>query len=82
MKKDYEKWPGGKDSWGDYGKSYKNHDDKKWGYGYGKHDDWKDPDCDPPVATPEPATMLLLGSTLTVAGWYARRRRLQPQQRS
>ncbi len=76
MKKDYEKWPGGKDSWGDYGKSYKDHDDKKWGHGYGKHDDWKDPDCDPPVATPEPATMLLLGSTLTVAGWYARRRRL------
>lgn len=75
VKKDYEKWPDGKDKWGDYSKNYKDHDDKKWSHGYGKHDDWKDPDCDPPVATPEPATMLLLGSTLAAAGVYARRRK-------
>ena len=69
VKKDYEKWPDG-NGWGDYGKKYKEQDEKKWGYGYGK-----DPDCDPPVATPEPATMLLLGSALAAAGLYARRRR-------
>ena len=66
VKKDYEKWPDDKGGWGD---------DKKWGYGYGKHDYGKDPDCDPPVATPEPATLLLLGSSLAAAGAYARRRR-------
>jgi hypothetical protein len=75
VKKDYEKWPDGKDGGGDYTKKYKDNDEKKWGYGYGKHDNWKDPDCDPPVATPEPATMLLLGSSLAAAGVYARRSR-------
>ena len=61
-------------SW--WGKLEKHHDYggyefKKWGKGYGK----EDPDCDPPVSTPEPATLLLLGSTLAGFGVYARRRR-------
>jgi len=33
------------------------------------------PDPDPPLATPEPMTMGLLGFSLTAAGWYAARRR-------
>jgi hypothetical protein len=85
--KDYSKDYGGKDYGGkdygdgkgyggkDYGKGYKDHDGhhgKKCGYGYGYGK--KDPDCDPPVATPEPTTLLLLGSTLAGFGLYASRR--------
>jgi hypothetical protein len=53
---------------------YKGHDGYdfvKWGKGYGKDD----PDCDPPVSSPEPGTLLLLGSTFAGLGVYARRRR-------
>lgn len=52
-------------------KEYGGHDFKKWGKGHGEYD----PDCDPPVASPEPATLLLLGSTLAGVGVYSRRRR-------
>ena len=52
-------------------KDYDGHEFVKWGKGY-----WKDdPDCDPPVSSPEPGTLLLLGSTLAGVGVYARRRR-------
>jgi hypothetical protein len=51
-------------------KGYGGHDFVKWGKGYGTYD----PDCDPPVSTPEPGTLLLLGSTLAGLGVYARRR--------
>lgn len=66
-------WGGvGKDWWGKSTKyhAYGGHDSKKCGKKYGK-----DPDCDPPVAIPEPGTLLLLGSTLAGLGMYARRRR-------
>jgi hypothetical protein len=52
-------------------KEYDGHDFKQWGKGPGKYD----PDCDPPVATPEPGTLLLLGSSLAGVGVYVRRRR-------
>ena len=69
-KKDYDL---DKNWWGklEKHKEYDGHDFKKWGNGHGQYD----PDCDPPVATPEPATLLLLGSTLAGVGAYARRRR-------
>ena len=68
-----------KDGWGE-------HEPKKdwFTWGYGKEDEkwgagmhWgKDPDCDPPMAqTPEPGTLLLLGSSLAAAGVAWRRRR-------
>ncbi len=59
-----------KSGW-DKHKGYDGHDFVKWGKGYGKDD----PDCDPPVSTPEPGTLLLLGSTLAGLGVYVRRRR-------
>jgi hypothetical protein len=34
-----------------------------------------DPSTDPPVATPEPVTVGLVGFSLTFAGWYASKRR-------
>lgn len=40
-------------------------DNKKW---------FKDPDCDPPTATPEPATLLLVGTSLAGLGFVSRRR--------
>ena len=56
--------------------------DKEWkGYGYHfkkkkkKDHDGCYGDCDPPVATPEPATLLLLGSSLAGLGVYVQRRR-------
>jgi hypothetical protein len=52
-------------------KEYDGHDLKKWAKGSGQYD----PDCDPPVASPEPATLLLLGATLAGVGVYSRRRR-------
>jgi len=88
-KNDYEKWhPDAKklsfldsrwhhldkDWWGGL-KKLKDHDGhgfKKWSKGHDKYD----PDCDPPVSTPEPGTLLLLGSTL--AGVVYARRRRQP----
>jgi hypothetical protein len=53
-------------------RDYDGHEFVKWGKGHGNYD----PDCDPPVSTPEPATLLLLGSTLAGFGVYPRRRRL------
>ena len=69
-KKDYDL---DKNWWGklEKHKEYDGHDFKKWGKGHGQYD----PDCDPPVASPEPATLLLLGSTLAGVGVYSRRRR-------
>ncbi len=48
---------------------------RREGMGGGK--DWgKDPHCDPPMTrTPEPSTLLLLGSSLAAAGVAWRRRR-------
>ena len=62
-----------KNRWGklEKDKEYDSHDYQKWGKGSGQYD----PDCDPPVASPEPATLLLLGSTLAGVGVYSRRRR-------
>jgi hypothetical protein len=59
-----------KNRWGKH-KEYDGHNFKTWGKGPGQYD----PDCDPPVASPEPATLLLLGSTLAGVGVYSRRRR-------
>jgi hypothetical protein len=56
-----------------YVNKYDDDHEKKWGKGYEK---W-DPDCDPPVSTPEPATLLLFGSMLAGLGaarrWRGRR---------
>lgn len=56
-------------------KDYNGHDFVKSGNGHGTYG----PDCDPPVSTPEPGTLLVLGSTLAGLGVYARRRRVQPE---
>lgn len=62
LKKDWFAWGFGKEheKWG--------HDkDRGWG---------KDPDCDPPLShSPEPGTVLLLGSSFAAAGLAWRRRR-------
>ena len=58
-----------------YGKEHeKRGHDKDWRWG-------KDPDCDPPMThTPEPGTLLLLGSSLAAAGvaWRKRPRAMEP----
>jgi hypothetical protein len=71
-------WGGSDKYWGDdlkkikdykYLKSYKYDDGyqgKKCGYYQ---------DCDPPVAVPEPTSLLLIGSTLVGVGMYTRHRR-------
>ena len=56
--------------YGTYDKKDKDDDGySKCGYEYGK-----DKDCEPPVAVPEPATLLLVGSTLVGLAVYASRR--------
>jgi PEP-CTERM motif len=82
---DFKKW----DSKWDYRPRHGDFD-KEWlweskhfkkGYGYHfkkkkkKDHDGCYGDCDPPVATPEPATLILLGSSLAGLGVYAQRRR-------
>ena len=62
-----------KDGWEEHDKW--GHD-KDWDWGWGK-----DPDCDPPMThTPEPGTLLLLGSSLAAAGvaWRKRPRAMEP----
>jgi hypothetical protein len=78
-KKDYDKWPQD-DDWGDLKKyvgehEYKSYGKPHYGKGYGKHKYGKDDPYYPPVPTPEPGTLLLLGSSLAAAGVYLRRRR-------
>jgi hypothetical protein len=56
---------------GKYDKKDKDDDGySKCAYGYGKNKD-----CEPPVAVPEPATLLLVGSTLAGLAVHASRRR-------
>jgi hypothetical protein len=76
--------------WGEDKKHHKykkfewdEHEPKKdWftsGHDWSGGPNWgKDPDCDPMTPTPEPSTLLLVGSTLTAAGlaWRKRRARL------
>ena len=80
-KKDYEKSSYDED-WGELKKYVGEHEYKKssygkphYGKGYGKHKYGKDDPDYPPVATPEPGTLLLVGSSLAAAGIYLRRRR-------
>ena len=69
-KKDWFTWGYGKehDKWGH---------EKDWGWG-------KDPDCDPPMThTPEPGTLMLLGSSLAAAAgvvWRGRSRVVEPSE--
>jgi len=67
-----------KPSWEEYGPKK---DWSSWGHGkeekwYGGKDWGKDPDCDPPMThTPEPGTLVLLGSSLAAAAVAWRQRR-------